>query len=399
MNNKGILRVKLLAIIIILGIIIFALVPKGMSYLSNIKKDKYIEIAKEYIREIKDNINSLEYKQIPRENEALLVKLSSLKNKKRSPYGSFKNDYSYVIVLNRNTYYEYFFASIDSSGHGIPLVSEKSLNRESVVYGEDELNIINSANKLENLYIAGTIFTKNEDSKIDDHNILLTPVSGELTVPYDFKKEVHNIYDIVVKNIDTSIYNKEVTVNSGIVRYNNKILTSSTKNDLNGIMKYLSFPNNNKSEHYASFVINNNSYVAGAINKSSEFSNKNMIFDSVPTIVINNTSETIIDNDNKYLMWNLMSLYPNNSNYTITECGALIYKIKDNKEVNITLDTERVMIGKSNNNCELGNIFAIRKDNVKTGDSFIARGYIKYLDKNGTLHIGYSRDIVSGIVN
>ena len=98
-------------------------------------------------------------------------------------------------------------------------------------------------------------------------------------------------------------------------------------------------------------------------------------------------------------MWNLMALYPNNANYTITECGALIIKSNDGNKVNLTLNTPNVMVGKSNNNCELGNIFAIRKDNVKKNDKFMARGFIKYKDSNGEEHITYSRDTILGIVN
>ena len=122
-----------------------------------------------------------------------------------------------------------------------------------------------------------------------------------------------------------------------------------------------------------------------------------MIFDSIPTIVINETSDTILDNNQKYLMWNLMTLFPNNDNYVITECGALIIKNNEGKDINITFDTPKVLVGKSNNNCELGNIFAIRKDNVSKNDKYSARGYIKYTDRFGNEYTSYSRDTMLGI--
>ena len=56
------------------------------------------------------------------------------------------------------------------------------------------------------------------------------------------------------------------------------------------------------------------------------------------------------------------------------------------------------MIGKSNNGCELGNIFAIRKNNVKENEKLTARGYVKYKDKNGKEYTALGRDIISGIV-
>lgn len=399
MNNKGLMKIKLLAIIIILGILLFVVIPKTIMHFNNRQKDNYIEIVKKYIDEVKNNINSLVYKQIPLENEALLVKISNLTTNKKTPYGSFKEEYSYVIVVNKNNYYDYYFAGIDSSMHGVPMINEKELNRESIVYGEVNLSNINSINSIENLYVANTIFTKSDNSKEDDTNILLTPVSGELSVPYEFKRDVHKIYDDTVKNIDTSVYNKQVTINAGEVKYNNKVISKGYMRDINGLLRYISFPNGKNKEYYASFVVYNNSYVAGVINKSNNYSSKNMMFDSVPAIVINKDAITVTDNDKKYLMWNLMALYPDNSNYTVTECGALIIKNNASNEINLTFDTNNILVGKSNNNCELGNIFAIRKDNVQKNDKFYARGYIKYKDHLGDEYIAYSRDTILGSVN
>lgn len=397
MNNKGILRVKLLTIIIVIGIVLFMIIPKVINYFNNKRKENYIQTALLYIKEVKDNINSLEYKQIPLKNQALLVKLNDLNLNKKSPYGSFKKEYSYVIVLNCGDYYEYYFAGIDTSFHGIPIISEKELNIEAIVYGEEQLSKINHINRIENLYISNTIYKKSDKTKEDDENILLTPVSGDLTVPYEFKKEVHTIYSETIKNIDTNVYNKEVLINNGKVKYDNNIISSGYMMDLNGLLRYISFPNNNSNEYFSSFVVNNNSYVAGVIGKSGEYSSRNMVFDSVPTIVINEKSTTVKDNNQKYLMWNLMTLIPNNDNYNITECGALIIKNNDGKDINITFDTPKVLVGKSNNNCELGNIFAIRKDKVKAKDKYSARGYIKYKDRFGTEYIAYSRDTILGI--
>lgn len=398
MNNRGMLRVKLLAIIIIIGIALFIGIPKGVEYFSNKRKDNYVEIAKKYINEVKANINSLSYKQIPNENEALLVQLSNLDINKKSPYGTFKKDYSYVIVVNDNNHFDYYFAAIDSSEHGIPMIKENALNRESIVFGDENLSGINNVNSISNLYIANTLFARSKKTKEDDKNVLLIPLSGELTVPYEFRADVHKIYDNTVKNIDTSIYNKEVVINNGEIRYNNQIINQGYMKDINGLFRYISFPNNGNQSYYASFVSSNNTYVAGIINKSGSYSSKNMIFDSMPTIAINEDAETVLEGEKKYLMWNLMTLYPNNHNYTVTECGAIIIKSTNEEKINLTLDTRNVMIGKSSNNCILGDIFAVRKDNVKKDDKFIARGYIKYKDSQGNEYTTYSKNTVLGIV-
>ena len=398
MNNKGIMKIKLLAIIVIVGILCFTVVPNLYTYLKDRKKEIYINVALEYIDEVKSHINSLDYKQIPLENEALLVKLSSLDLNKNSPYGRFRDEYSYVIVLNKGDYYDYYFAAIDSSNHGIPLIGEKELSKESVVYGNSKLTNINKASSIKDLYVANIVFEESSNTKEDDVNILLTPVSGELTVSYDFMEDVHDIYDTLVKNMDTSIYNKEATVNNGVLKYNNQELSSDYSKDINGIFRYLSFPNNDEKLYYASFVNYTSNYVAGVINESGDYSSKNMVFDSVPTIVMNKNAKVVSDDSKNYLMWNMMAIYPNNDNYTISECGAILLKNNNATNINLTFDTSNILVGKSNNNCELGNIFAIRKDNISVNDRWFARGYIKYTDRFGNEYTNYSSEVISALV-
>lgn len=398
MNNKGVIQVKLLAIIFIIGILFFTVIPKTISWIEKNNKTNYVEVAKEYINEVKESINALEYKQIPQEGEALVVPLSNLKTKKSSPYGNFKKEYSYVIVINMGDFYEYYFAGIDTSNYGIPIVKDEELTIDSVVYGKSRLTGINRISSIDNLYIASTIFKKNEKSKQDDKNILLVPLSGKLSVAYSFKADTYKIYDELIKNIDTSIYNKEAIINNGTIRYGNSVLASGYLNDINGMFRYISFPNKDDLEYYASFVTYNKSYAGGVINSDNNYSSEDMIYDSIPTIVMNKNAKVVTDNDKKLLMWNMMAIYPDNDNYTITECGALIIKNNTATKVDITTETPGVMTGKSNNNCELGNIYAIRKNNININDRFFARGYIKYKDKLGVEHISYSKDIISALV-
>lgn len=398
MNNKGFIQIKILTILFIIGIICFTVVPNFLNYYSNSKKEEYITIAKKYISKVKDSINSLEYKQIPEVNQGLIVKLSNIDLDLSSPYGRFKDDYSYVIVLNMGEVYDYYFASIDSSYWGIPIVNERELSVDSVVYGKSKLTSINKVSSIDNLYLSGTLFEESVDTKENDKNIIITPISGELTVSYEFKKDVHKIYDNLIKNVDTDIYNKEATVNNGTLKYNNEVISSGYSNDINGFFRYISFPNDEEELYYSSYVNYSKSYVAGIINSSEDYSTSDIIFDSLPTVVINKDARVVTDNNKKYLMWNLMAIYPDNSNYTITECGALILKNNSATEVDLSFKTMGVMTGKSNNGCELGNIFAIRKNNIKTNDRFFARGYIKYKDISGKEYTTYSRDTISALV-
>lgn len=398
MNNKGFIRIKALTIVTIIGILCCTLIPFLLNSYSKYLKIEYVKVAKKYIKEARENINSLEYKQLPEKNNGLLIKLNELNPKRKSPYGKFIEEYSYVIAINMGEYYDYYFASIDKNNFGIPIVHEKELNVDSVVYGKPKLSGINKVSNIDSLYIAGTLFQSSEESKKNDKNILLVPITGDLTVSYEFKKDTHKIYDNLIKNIDTDIYNKEVTINNGVIKYNNEILGDDYSNDINGVFRYLSFPNEKNNLYYSSFVTYNKIYAAGIINYSDDYKTSDIIFDSVPSIVINKNTKTVTEDNKKYLMWNLMAIYPDNNNYSIKECGALILRDTGEAVNNIKFDTSKVMVGKSSNGCELGNIFAIRKNNVNTNNKFYARGYIKYVDKLGNEYINYSMETVKGIV-
>lgn len=397
MNEKGFVQIKVLTIVFITGIICFTLIPYLLENYNIGLKKEYVEIAKKSIKKVKKSINSLDYSQMPEKNEGLLVRLSNLDIKK-SPYGKFKDEYSYVIAINLGDYYEYYFASLDSNNWGIPVVSEKELNVDSIVFGKSKLTNVVKSTSIDSIYISGTIFEESKDDKENDDNILLVPVTGDLTVSYEFKKDVHKIYDKLIKEVDTSVYNKEATINNGVLKYDNKEISSGYLGDINGFFRYISFPNNGDNLYYSSFVNYNKSYVAGIINRSDDYTTNDIVFDSKPTIVINKDAKVVKENDKKYLMWNLMAIYPDNSNYTVTECGALIVKNNNATEVIIDSNTRGALIGKSNNNCELGNIFAIRKTDVKTNERYFARGYIKYHDKKGNYYTIYSKDTISSLV-
>lgn len=398
MNNKGFIQIKILTVVFIIGILAFTLIPRGITSYNNRKREEYIKVVKEYVEEVKTSVDSLKYKQLPKNNEALLVKFSNIKGKK-SPYGAFDEEYSYVIVLNKGSYYDYYVACIDKSNRGIPVVAEKELNLDSIVYGRSQLTNINEVTTIKNLLVEDTVYKESSLSKENDNNILLIPISSgnDLTVPYEFTKDVNKVYDKVVKSIDTDIYNKEVTINNGVIRYNHEVLGYTSK-DINGMFRYLSFPNGENKLYYSSFVSYNKSYVAGVINESNDYKASSIVFDTTPTIVTAKSAKVVMEENTPYLMWNMMAIYPDNKNYTISECGALVVKNNNVTDIQIDFNTPDVLVGKSNNNCELGNIFAIRKDNIHENDHFFARGYIKYKDKSGKEYITYSKNTISALV-
>ena len=119
MNNKGFIRIKVLTVITVMGILCCTLIPFLLHSYSKYLKVEYVKVAKKYINEVRENINTLEYKQLPKENNALLIKLNNLNVKSKSPYGKFVDEYSYIVVINMGDYYDYYFAAIDKNNFGI----------------------------------------------------------------------------------------------------------------------------------------------------------------------------------------------------------------------------------------------------------------------------------------
>lgn len=396
-NEKGFTIVKLITVIAILGVIAILCYPKISSYISNDKTTRYISIAKDAITQVKKELEAENYKQIPNKNEALLVPLTNIEDFDLStPYGRFNKDRSYVIAINMGTYYQYYFAAIDSASRGIPMVLEQELQDDSLVKGENNLTNVKAIEELQEITISNVVYKVSENTKEDDKNLLLIPINDGVIVSYDFKKEVYSIYSNLIKNLDKDSYTKETNLSSGVLRYNNKILGDTYSKDLNGTFKYTYFVNENiedEKSYYSSFVVNNKEYVGGIINKDGSFSNEHMVFSGSPTAFLYNEAERIKQDETNSIAWTGMIMYPNNSNYSIESCGVIILKSKQNVE-DFNIDTPNVQVAKTVNGCDNAGVFQIRKNNPKSGETWYGKSFVTYFDLQNKRHTVYSDNIV-----
>lgn len=398
MKNKGFTTIKLITLLLLISLIVLLIYPKLSNYLKDDKEEKFINIAKEAIAEVQKEIESSNYKTMPDKSNAILIPLTNIESFQiTSPYGKFDTNKSYVIVTNISGKYRYYFGATTNK-KGIPIVRYEELNKDSITSG-DSLKILQDYNKLQTITVDDTVYKVSSKNKEEDKNILLEPVNEELQVTYEFKEEIYKIYSTLIKEKSKDELPKDVSITNGILRYNGVILGNNYSKDLTGIFSstyFINEDNTNQKEYYTSFVVSNNTYVAGTINEHNNYTNQNMKFSSSPIPILYEKATTVKENDTISLSFTSMVIYPNNTNYEVESCGIILKKSNNIKIENLTLETENIQLAKTVNGCDNGSIYKVRKNNPLTNDKWYARAFVTYYDTKGQKHTVYSDNITSG---
>lgn len=148
-NKKGFTLIELLAVIVILGVLLAVAIPKVSEYITNGKKEGYVDSAKFFLETVKNDVTSEVYEKPVNSGDVTIVTLDKANLQKATSKTAFGGLYlyskSYVAVINvgTGTYpeYKYFIATQDTKGYAIPLTSEDELSKDKV--------IANAKNKME----------------------------------------------------------------------------------------------------------------------------------------------------------------------------------------------------------------------------------------------------------
>ena len=119
-KKNGFTLIELLAVIIILGILMIIAIPSVTKYISDSRKNAYIDTAKEIISGARNIVNEGKLAMYDT-NAAYYIPSSCVKteNASKSPYGEFIKDKTYVIVTYDGKGYKYYWISLDDVGEGI----------------------------------------------------------------------------------------------------------------------------------------------------------------------------------------------------------------------------------------------------------------------------------------
>lgn len=161
MNKKGFTLVELLGVITILSIIMLIAIPNVTSVLDKNKRENYLADAKKLITQAEYEIRSSNIVK-PETGQIFKITLAYLgtSDVSKDPDGNkYDTTNSYVVVVRKNGYLEYYVNLVSTEKKGIKLTHEDNLS------GEDKLSLITQD------------ITNPTDSDIKS----ITGVSGDIT--------------------------------------------------------------------------------------------------------------------------------------------------------------------------------------------------------------------------
>ena len=133
MNKKGFTLIELLAVIIILGILMIIAIPSVTRYISNSRKEAYVDTARGVIGGARNIVNSGDLGMYDT-NVTYYIPTSCIKTESglKSPYGEFTK--AYIGVVYDGLGYNYYWISVDDAGQGVPkLTPLEKLDSDDVV--------------------------------------------------------------------------------------------------------------------------------------------------------------------------------------------------------------------------------------------------------------------------
>jgi len=214
--KKAFTLIELLAVIIILGILMLVAIPSVTTYISNSRKEAYVDTVKQLIRATINKVNGGKLDIFDMDTTYYLpVSCVTTENSKRTPYGDFVN--SYVVFTYDGVGFDYYYTGTDTSKVGILLTSYDIIDVDHIETGIKKSDIdttIGVANR-EKIVILDCDGNKEETlstDSIDSHGRLDTRKPDDFNIndytlkrsPFPYTREERLNYESVsfVRNMN-----------------------------------------------------------------------------------------------------------------------------------------------------------------------------------------------------
>ena len=185
MKNKAFTLIELLAVIILLGILMLIAIPSVTSYINNSRKNVYVDTAKELVKGTSILLNSGDFSVLDKDTTYYVNSkciASETGKEVTSPFGKFNP--AYVLVVNEDDEYNYYFQSRDEQEIGVKdITTMESLEISKIVSNvkEDDIdttigigNTTKTAIIDENCNLGQAHVASRRVSKYGESNITLT---------------------------------------------------------------------------------------------------------------------------------------------------------------------------------------------------------------------------------
>jgi prepilin-type N-terminal cleavage/methylation domain-containing protein len=134
--------IELLAVIIILGVLMIIAIPAVTSYISDSRKNAYIDTAKEIIASTRTKVNEGKLNTYDMDATYYIpTKCIPTETGGQSPYGEFTQ--AYIAVIYEGNNFKYYWISNDTTGQGIKDITPfNDLDKDNIIGGIKDSDIL-----------------------------------------------------------------------------------------------------------------------------------------------------------------------------------------------------------------------------------------------------------------
>ena len=253
-KNLGFTLIELLAVIVILAVLLGIAIPMVSGYMTNSRKDSYIDSIKLYIDDVKAKQAIREY-TFTNPDVTYYIHFDNIDTdrEKKSPFADWEDGYVIVVYDKESKTYEYYVTSVDKKGYKVAITEETQLTRESVFRDDDlTLSVGRVIGDRDQVIVYGSSGEKDEVTPVYEYT------KEEAEVCYNFKVENNSItilkynkecgLDVVIPTKIDGYPVKSISAHAFThmsltsVKFPNTIVTIGTEAFYNSKLTSVSFP-------------------------------------------------------------------------------------------------------------------------------------------------------------
>ena len=137
-KNSGFTLIELLAVIVILAVLLGIAVPMVSGYMTNSKRETYIDSIKLYIDDVKAKQATREY-IFTNPDVTYYIAFENIDTdiKKARPVADWEEGYVIVVYDKESKTYDYYITAVDEAGYKVDITEETELDKDLVVKTDD----------------------------------------------------------------------------------------------------------------------------------------------------------------------------------------------------------------------------------------------------------------------